>query len=338
MGAIATVTFASDQGNAVITARGKGKVLSGTTLMENIVDIVEDLLTVQNAFAASLFEATRKARAAQLFTAAGYAAAGVIRDDASLWDAVERMMGSFLGSAYLDGEGLLCLDIDVGSVDRNPAAAILRHAETEWKDAVQRLENVINRCPASYGFDYSTDDFMHYSDGTASQDAASQTIYGLREPIAPLQCHWCRDATSVAALQAIVVAKFANPIYEVGVDDMTLKRLHVDINDIVAWSARRLYDDLGVEMRNQLWRVLAVMPDFGKARIGFRLQQTPYYLTRDILTPDVVWGSYLAGILWEGAGWSAGEAWDEDSGEPLWGDEIAWGSSVTGSERDDTLY
>jgi len=249
------------------------------------------------------------------------------------------MMGSFLGSAFLDGQGLLCLDIDTGAVDQSAVADILRHGETAWNDAVQRLENIINRCPASYGYDYVQNNrFLHHSEGTASEDAASQAIYGLREPVNPLQCHWCRDATSVAVLQAIVVGKFARPVYEVGVDDMTLKRLHVDINDIVAWSGRRLYDDLGVEMRNQLWRVLEVRPDFGKARIAFRLQQTPYYLTRDILTPDVAWGSYAAGLLWDGAAWSAGEAWDVDSGEPLWGDEIKWGSSVTGTERDDTIY
>ena len=115
-GAIATVAFAADQANKVISARGKGKAAGGV-LIENIVEIVDDILVGQNGFVgADLYEATRKAAAAQVFDAQGYKAAGVIEGDVVLWDLIRDMMGSFLGSAYLNGEGRLVLEIDTGLI------------------------------------------------------------------------------------------------------------------------------------------------------------------------------------------------------------------------------
>lgn len=115
-GPIATVTFSSDQGNKAISARGKGKGEAGI-LIENVVEIVDDVLVNLNGFvAADLYEATRKSTAAQVFEAQGYKAAGVIQADAVLWDLIRAMMGSFLGSAYLNGAGRLVLEFDTGNI------------------------------------------------------------------------------------------------------------------------------------------------------------------------------------------------------------------------------
>lgn len=115
-GVIATVTFPDDQANKVISARGKGKADAGI-LIENVIEIINDILVNQNGFvAADLYEATRKATAAEAFLAQGYKAAGVIDADAVLWDLISAMMGSFLGSAYLNGEGRLVLEFDTGTI------------------------------------------------------------------------------------------------------------------------------------------------------------------------------------------------------------------------------
>jgi len=112
-GLIATIAFTVDQANTVIAARGKGKVSAGV-LMENIIDMVDDFLTVEGGFDPSVFEATFKAQARAKFEAQGYKAAGIIQEDDSFWDIIIEMMGSFLGSAYRNGSGQLVLDIDDG--------------------------------------------------------------------------------------------------------------------------------------------------------------------------------------------------------------------------------
>lgn len=110
---IATITFTTSQNNAEITAKGKGKSAAGE-LIENVIDIIDDFLTVENTFTSDLYEATHKARASHVFIQQGYKAAGVIQKDIQIWELLGMMMGAFLGSAYLDGGGKLVLEIETG--------------------------------------------------------------------------------------------------------------------------------------------------------------------------------------------------------------------------------
>ena len=52
LGDIATIDMVNPKDNAIITARGMGKptATGGATLMENIIDIVDDYLTVRKRF------------------------------------------------------------------------------------------------------------------------------------------------------------------------------------------------------------------------------------------------------------------------------------------------
>jgi hypothetical protein len=277
LGNIATITFTADQGNSIVTVRGKGKVTTGTTLMENIIDIVYDFLTVENSFTSGLFEPTYKARASQIFTAGSYKAAGVITDDATYWDIVIQMMSSFLGSAYLNGAGELVLEIDDGTIVQSPTDVIPR-GEINLIDAAMRLENVINQCPMNYSYSYVVQEFRRQTNDSAHADLASQGIYGVREPNTPYQCYWCRDLTTVQAVQDIIVGKFKRPVYEIEIEDITLKRIHMDIGDTVACTIDSLYDETGSPLYNQYWKLISVSPDFDGNSIRFRALQTPYYM------------------------------------------------------------
>ncbi len=292
-GIIATITFASPKDNAVITARGKGKptATGGATLMENIVDIVADFLTVENNFTADLFEATYKAIARETFVAQSYKAAGVIDSDIAFWDALRQMMGSFLGSAYLNGLGELVLEIDKGTLPAESFSGIVRTSDASFIRATQKFNSLINQCPALYGKDYTRGEEWKYStDDSAHANAISQSVYGIRKPASPYKFQWCRDLTSVQAIQDIIVAKFKDPLWEVEFDDITLKRLESDVGRFIAYSAKNIFDTDGVALLNHLWRVLSFRPDFAQSKIRFKVLQTNYYLTVAYLAD----GTYLA--------------------------------------------
>ena len=290
-GVIATIDFSTPKTGSKITVRGKGKptATGGATLMTSIIDILYDFLTVESSFAASLFEATAKARASQIFSAQSYKAAGIISEDNVVWETITTMMGSFLGSAFINGEGGLTLDIDINTIPFG-FADVLRKGDAFLTDARIRRDNIINQCPCNYAYNYVDGEFKSETDASAHADAASQGIFGVRKPTEPYQFYWCRDLTSVQKVQDLIVAKLKGPLYEIEVVDATLKRIGVDIGDHILYSADRLYDSDGIALFNNYWKVLSVNPDYAKKKITFRALQTAHYLTIAYLAD----GNYLA--------------------------------------------
>jgi hypothetical protein len=277
---IATITFTASQGTNVITARGKGKVfqpitLAGEILIDNIIDIVEDFLTTENDFTPTLFEATKKALASEIFDKWSYVAAGVIHQDGTLWDIITSMMASFLGSAYLDGSGNLCLEIDDGTIDQLSAGVgpTLPKQETNLVSANLRIADVVNQCPCNYGYSYLYGQFRHSTDDSTHADGISQGVYGVREPGTPYQFYWCRNVTVVKKIQDVIVGKFNSPLYEIEVEDSTLKRMYIDVGDVITYSADHLYDQAGNPLTDTIWRVISVKPDFSTGKILFRCLQ-----------------------------------------------------------------
>ena len=293
LGVIATIDFATPKTGSIITARGMGKPTTsgGATLMENIIDIVYDLMTVENDWTAANFEGTAKARASQLFTAQSYKAAGIIAEDAVFWDIVTDMLSSFLGSAWLDGNGDLVIDIDTNTIASDYGQnSIFTRSDTELTEAVQRLSNIINQCPCNYSYNYVAMEFRKQTNDTAHADAISQGIYGVREPNTPYQFYWCRDITSVQKVQDLIVTKFKNPLYEITIMDATPKHYDVDVGAIIIYSAESLYGKDGAALLNNMWRVLSVNPDLRNMTQKIRAIQTPFYVA-------VYWladGTYLA--------------------------------------------
>lgn len=307
-GIIATITFTSSKAGSVISVRGKGKptMSGGATLMDNIVDIVDDFLTVENDFAPSIYEATAKARAAQVFEAQSYTAAGAIIEDVEIWETITEMMASFLGGAYLDGDGELVLEIDDNHTPyQYGQAGIIPRGEAEMLSAVQRLGNIINRCPCNYRYSWLSGGFKAHTDDSAHASAISQGIYGAREPGTPYQFYWCRDKTAVQTIQDIIVSKLKVPIYEIEIEDQTLRRVGCDVGDAIIFSADTLCDTTEHPLLNQQWKVVSAARDFNARKITFRALQTDYYMMV----------AYLAD-----------------------GTHIADGSIHAGSDRDTTAY
>lgn len=291
-GTIAKVTFTSDQGNAEITARGKGKDDGAGTLMESIIDIVNDFLTVENDLTAGDFESTSKAGANTTFTAQSYAAAGVIPQDVKAWDLLQSMMGSFLGSIYRNAQRKIVLEIDDNTPKYN-AADIMPRGHVVGASAVQRLDNLINRCPCNYAYNYVSDEFSSHTDTAAAADDASIGMYGTQEPKAPMQFYWCRDLTSVQTVQALVVTKFKDPVWELRFSDDSFGRIGMDAGDILAVPVSFLYDLSGNAYTNQLFKLISVRTEFAEGREGIQFRAIDSGMYR--YGPGIADGTWTAG-------------------------------------------
>ena len=77
----------------------------------------------------------------------------------------------------------------------------------------------------------------------------------------------------------MIIEKLKDPLYEIEIIDSTLKRAAVDIGDTVAFSADSLYSQAGIQLLNHFWKIISVMPDYGKNNITFRALQTQYFMT-----------------------------------------------------------
>jgi len=150
--------------------------------MRNVVDQVNDFLTVQNNFPASLFESTAKAQARQIFENQSYLSAGVISEDGVIWDIITEMMASFLGATYLSGSGNLVLEIEDGTVSQYNRT-IIRKSDAEIVDAKLSLSNIVNQCPCNYAYNYAAGEFKRETNDSTHADAISQGIYGVSNGI-----------------------------------------------------------------------------------------------------------------------------------------------------------
>lgn len=276
-GLIAKVTFTATRGNSVITARGKGKDDSGT-LIENIIDILYDFLTVENSFTSSNFDSTKKAMAADIFISQNYKAAGVINTDGKLWDILQRMMGSFLGSIYVDATDKIVLEIDDGT-SVYVSGDIIPKSEIKITQAKQRKISLTNQCPASYAYNYAQSEFRSHTDASAYRNIPSQGIYSVCKPATPYQFHWCRDLTSVQTMQSIITTKYGEPLWEIDFEDVTLKRVALDAGDIVAATFEDIYDENEEQLINQFVKILSVRRDHKAHSIEFNAIDTGLFMT-----------------------------------------------------------
>jgi len=273
-GTISIITFTSDQGNSKITVKGKGKDDGGGVITDNIIDIIYDFLTVENSFTLNNFDATKKATSHNVFSDKSYEAAGVIDQDEKIWDIVQKMIGSFLGYIYIDGNNKISMSIFDGIDPSQSAAPAIPEHEIEIKTALQRQENLINQCPAYYSYNYSEQQFDDYSSGESGADTASQNIYGAQLPGDDFELFWCRDSTSIGVIQDLVTDKYGFPLWEVEFIDQTLKRLFVDIGDFLAITTREIYDIEGDSWDQRLVEITSINPNFKKSTVTFKTVDT----------------------------------------------------------------
>lgn len=285
LGVISTITFSvAPTQNATITARGKGKstVSGGSTLMTNIIDIIEDYIVVESQSASSLdFDSTTKSAATSKFNSLGYIAAGVIESDNAIWTTLSNMAGSFNMDIIVNSEQKIKIVVNDGTFTSIGLADIISKGDTEFISAKLQRDNIVNRIPISYKYNYSRNEFSSHSDVSTESDAESISLYGERTLDAPYRFYWCRDLSSCKVVRNAILnaQKSQNKVWEIVFRDNSLKRSHVEVGDIIITSFDMIYDETGSPLINQYLKILEINYDFNKDSILFRGLNTGNYLT-----------------------------------------------------------
>jgi len=287
-GDAATITLDSDPEGKTITASGMGRDNGVGRLMNNLVDVMEDFLGL--AGWAGEWDVTARSRTRSVFQKQEYALGGVVTEDTQIFQVLQDMAASFLGSVYLDGPGRLV--VRLGS-DRykDPVAALVGRRDTGEVQPRQSLRYLVNQCPANFRYLYADGSWDGFDDGEHTRDPASQRIFGVRQPGEPYPFYWCRDLASVRTMQAFLVERFKNPVWVMDFTEVRGRCINVDVGDILACTFKGLFSD-GEEMVNQLVRVLSVRPDLDRMVVEFTAMDTGRFLP---IQPFSGGGPYLAG-------------------------------------------
>lgn len=286
VGLISTITFSvPPTQNAVITASGKGKpsVSGSSTLMTNIIDIIEDYLVVESVSAQlNDFHATSKSASSLKFDNAGYLAAGIIEGDNAIQKTLSDMGGSFNLDIWVNNEQKLKIVLNDGTFVLTELADHISSGDVEFVQAKLQRDNIVNRIPISYQYDFAKNQFSSHSDVSSEADSSSIYLYGARTLDAPYPFYWCRDLQSCKAVRDSILntQKTQNKVWEITFRDNSLKRSHVEVGDIIALTFDMLYDEKGSPLINQYLKILDINYDFNKDSITFRALNTGYYLTR----------------------------------------------------------
>lgn len=287
--------FASDQGDG-LTARGKGKKVSGSVLT-NPIDLVLDILDTAGFTA---IDTTAQLLAKSIAASKNYKAAGILLADRRLDEIVTEILASFLGNAWMNQNGDLVVQLDDALTTYN-IQGVLAERDFDGSETVSwSIENLVNQAEAYYAPTYiqvdqrfsegARSDFLGYDDGAGTCDAASQMRYGVRRPVTPFEWRWIFDATTLHAVQARVVEVFAYPVYTLSCVELSYRNIQVDAGQFVTFSTEILRDENGLPLKNQIGKVLAKKTALMTPRIAWILQDTGVYLA---LPPMVFDGSWL---------------------------------------------
>jgi hypothetical protein len=295
---MATITFNSsaegdlEQIDVVVGGMGKEDVGDGSgTLIENIIDIIEDLLTNVVGWGGEL-ESTKKAVSYHLFESKAYIAAGAIVEDVDIWSILVEMSSSFLGIIYQNPSDKLVIDLDLRKwTDKRffESNAVITTPHTEIYSANQALDSVANAMPASFAYDYYNKEYRHHTDVSTFHDELSQQVYGVRSPT-PYQFKWVRDLATVQSMQDILVDRLGRPIWQLKIKDISGFNLFVELGDIVQFSARGYYEADGVELINQFFVVHGFNLDLDTLKVEWYVIDTKNCKT----IPKLADGTYYA--------------------------------------------
>lgn len=240
-GNITTVTFWGDQGNAIITVNCKGResVGDGTgTLLTNPIDIIEDLLAYVSATlgtSAFLKDETSFALAKEEALLREYTCAGVIQTANTLAYWIKSILSCFLMTHEYDGEGRLAIRYFTLQNTEDIKETIEEY-EAITLSAGQNVSNICNRLLINYANSYAKIDRRYKTGGEISyfrtydeQSQQSAAKYG--EYSQELSFNWTRNTNSVATVVTILLARYADPLWNVYYLGQDIKFLPLDLLD-----------------------------------------------------------------------------------------------------------
>jgi len=263
---VAIINFAGDQAtNEPISIRCQGKN-DGASLIENPIDIIEDFVVNLTGGASADFNAFALRKAKNVCT--GYKAAGLIDGDRTIGFTLSEILYSFHGEWWKNHQDKIV--ITMHTIDQ----------VYDWKGeylerniknltATRDEKNLCNQAEVEYCYNYKARKYEEGDDGSSTKDALSQNVHGAK--IKGYYFKWCRDATTIAAVQAIIVNRLKNPVWLIKFDEITLRNLHFEKGDFVLLNHSALYDTQQEAFANRIVQLLGKVTDFSKKTITFDL-------------------------------------------------------------------
>lgn len=305
-GAIATLTFTSDQSaNEPISIRCRGKSSAGEVI-ENPVDIVEDFLINLAGFKIEDLDQTWLERARSVAQTSGLKLSGLIDRNQAVGAVLSGMLFPW-GDWWRDKDGRIRLRVEAGpgSYSEAGVAGYFPARVTEEARIEAAADALVNQAETEYGYNFLKNCFEAGDDGASGADHLSQSVYGVQKR--SFQLKWVRETGVAQEIQANLVGRFKTPALIVTLTEQGCGYIRLERGDLVAVSLSWFYDQDRLPLANQLMKVLEVETDFISGKMSFRFQG----LGRDLYLTE----AYPAG-----------------------GSRLADGSTRAGGDRDRTEY
>jgi hypothetical protein len=289
--AIATFTTAQTKDITMTTTVGKGSLINPIDIIVDILDTAGDI---------TIRDSTSWAKARSDADVLGYVAAGVVASDNSPADWLRNVLGSFLGSWYLNTANELVISLDSELLDSANIAGILRERDAHKISGTRTRGNLCNQLAVNYAYILSDIDkrfkqkvqpnYLAYEDGELTKDSASQLKYGI--VLKTLDNQWCRDEATITAIQSRIISRYKDPVFIATYPLISFDQLAVEPGDFIAYSWETQKDEDGNPLINQIGRVLSVNRDFDQLTMEFSIIDYGEWLS----TPPDVWdGTRLVG-------------------------------------------
>ncbi|MCB2227258.1 MAG: hypothetical protein KQH53_11325 [Desulfarculaceae bacterium] len=297
-GIIATATFAADaRQREPIGVRGLGRPGADGEALANPVDLAVHFLRDLAGAGDQELDLGSLARARARAEALGFAAAGVVAKELSLGGLLTGLLGDFLGSWWLGGDGRLKLfmDLGAGSLEEGDLLTSLREGDLGSVAVSARWDQMANRAEARFAYNFASGEYEALHDGLASQDLRAQGLHGLAKRT--LELSWVRSAPVAAAICARLVALLGRPRRVITCQEGSLANLPLEKGDTALMSLSWLQDPQGRPLKNQIVRVLGLELDLGTGSLAYTLLDTGFYKT---LTHRADGGQRAGGICQAG--------------------------------------
>lgn len=296
-GIIAYATFTTPPTGAITMTTTAGK-----NSLTNPVDILADMLDA--AGDATAHNSSAWTRATQDAAILNYAAAGIISSDNTPAYWMTDLLGSFLGSWYINNTREIVISFDSALLDSGAIAGVLRERDASKITGQRTRANLCNQLAVNYVYSLADVDkrfkrnvnpqYLQYADGITTINAASQAKYG--SLLKTLDLNWCRNLATVTTLQVRVIARYADPVWMITFPDQTFWNVCVEPGDFVLYSWEDQQDLDGEPVKNQIARVLSITRDLDALTCTFKLTDVGLWLT----TEPYLWdGSHVYGTKGE---------------------------------------
>ena len=263
---VAIINFTGDQVlTEPISIRCKGKN-DGAALIENPVTILEDFV-INFAGGASIdFDAFALQKAKDVCT--DYKAAGLITGDRSIGTTLSEILYSFHGEWWKNNQDDIVLQMNTTNQVYDWKGELLER-NIKNLSATRDEKNLCNIAEVQYAWNYKLHKYEAGDSGSSTADQLSRNIHG--DKIKTFDFKWCRDATTIAVVQAIIIKRLKDPIWIIRFDEVTLRNLHFEKGDFVLLNHSTLYDTEQLPFTDRIVQILTKVTGINEKTINFEL-------------------------------------------------------------------